>query len=104
LRFREIDIAIAPPHFYFPMPQRHELILPDLGAGGMPVTASLWLVDVGSEVSEGDRLLEVLFGGAAIDLPAPASGVLAETLVAEDDELSAGQVLGVIVASETKFL
>jgi 2-oxoglutarate dehydrogenase E2 component (dihydrolipoamide succinyltransferase) len=82
------------------MPQRHELILPDLGAGDMPVTVSLWLVDAGSEVSEGDRVLEVVFGGASVDLPSPASGVLVETLVGEDDELTVGQLLGVIVGAE----
>jgi 2-oxoglutarate dehydrogenase E2 component (dihydrolipoamide succinyltransferase) len=75
---------------------RCALTLPDLGAGEMPVTASVWLVDVGEEVTEGDRLLEVCFGAASVDLPAPASGVLVQALVAEDDVLSVGQELGVI--------
>jgi pyruvate/2-oxoglutarate dehydrogenase complex dihydrolipoamide acyltransferase (E2) component len=77
-------------------PKQHRLTLPELGAGEMPVTASLWLVEVGDEVSEGDRLLEVCFGAASVDLPAPASGVLLEMLVAEDDVLCVGQELGVI--------
>ena len=80
--------------------RRHVLTLPELGAGEMPVTASLWLVEVGQEVTEGDRLLEVCFGAASVDLPAPASGVLVEALVAEDDELSVGQPLAVIASSE----
>ena len=66
----------------------------------MPISVSLWLVEVGDEVSEGDRLLEVLFGGASVDLPAPASGILVQTLVGEDDVLSVGQTLGVIAESE----
>lgn len=79
---------------------RRLLTLPDLGAGEMPVTASVWLVDVGEEVMEGDRLLEVCFGAVSVDLPAPASGVLVQTLVAEDDVLAVGQELGVIETSD----
>jgi pyruvate/2-oxoglutarate dehydrogenase complex dihydrolipoamide acyltransferase (E2) component len=78
---------------------RHELTLPDLGAGDMPVTVSLWLVDVGDEVSQGDRLLEVLFGSVSVDLPSPADGVLIEARVDEDDVIRPGQVLGVIRAA-----
>jgi pyruvate/2-oxoglutarate dehydrogenase complex dihydrolipoamide acyltransferase (E2) component len=80
--------------------QQYPLILPDLGAGQMPITVSLWLVEPGDEVSEGDRLIEVLFGSVSVDLPAPASGILAETLVDEDDVLTVGQVLGVIRSIE----
>lgn len=83
-----------------PATRRHVLTLPELGAGEMPITASLWLVEVGQEVTEGDRLLEVCFGAASVDLPAPASGILVETLVIEDDELSVGQALAVIASSE----
>lgn len=75
---------------------RHELILPDLGMPDAQATVSVWLVGVGREVSEGDRLVEVLCGSTTVDLPAPASGVLVETFVVEDDPLAPGQVLGVI--------
>lgn len=78
--------------------RRHALTLPDLGIE--PVTASLWLVEVGSQVSPGDRILEVLAGCAAVDLPAPVEGVLVETLVEEDDALVTGQVLGIIESAE----
>ena len=74
----------------------HKLVLPDLGMGQVPVVASIWLVEPGSEVSVGDRLLEVVAGSVTVDLPSPASGVLTETLVSEDEPLEAGQVLGVI--------
>ncbi len=73
---------------------RHELILPDLGVD--EVAVSLWLVESGAEVVQGDRLIEVVADGVTVDLPAPASGVLIETLVAEDDPLAVGQVLGVV--------
>lgn len=75
---------------------RHTLLMPDLGLADCPLTASLWLVDIDSEVGEGDRLLEVLAGSVTVDLPAPVGGVLVETLVAEDDPLLVGQPLAVI--------
>ena len=76
----------------------YELILPDLGLDEQPVTVSLWLVERGSRVAEGDPVLEVLCGCATIDLPAPADGVLIAALVEEDDRLQVGQRLGVIAS------
>ena len=72
------------------------IVLPDLGLDDVPVAVSLWLVDPGSEVTEGDRLLELIAGSITIDLPAPASGILVETRVTEDDPLEVGQILGTI--------
>jgi hypothetical protein len=51
------------------------------------------------EVSEGDRILEIVAGSATVDLPAPASGMLQETFVAEDDRISVGQELGAIMVA-----
>ena len=79
--------------------QRHVLRLPELGLSHVPIVASLWLVRRGNEVSEGDRLLEVLAGEVTIDLSAPASGILLEKLVAADEPLVVGQPLAVIEAS-----
>lgn len=76
--------------------ERHLLTLPELGVGDRPVVASVWLVEVGGEVTEGDRLLEVLAGEVTIDLPSPASGVLIETLVEEEEPLIVGQPLALI--------
>ena len=78
-----------------PQPPHHELRLPELGIAG-PARLSVWLVEDGSEVTQGDRLVEVLAGSATVDLPAPASGVLRQTLTAEDELVVTGQVLGVI--------
>lgn len=76
--------------------ERHVLRLPDLGLGQTPVVASLWLVHCGSEVTEGDRVLEVLAGDVTVDLSAPASGILSELLVDDDDPLAVDQPLAVI--------
>jgi pyruvate/2-oxoglutarate dehydrogenase complex dihydrolipoamide acyltransferase (E2) component len=77
---------------------KHYLKLPDLGLPDTPVVASLWLVRRGTRVAQGDAILEVLAGEATIDLSAPANGVLARKLVAENDSLSVGQRLAVIDA------
>ena len=74
----------------------HTLVMPDLGMGEQQVLTSLWLVEVGGEVSEGDRLLEVVCGVVTVDLPAPASGVLIEQLVGEEEPVAAGQLLATI--------
>jgi len=78
---------------------RIELVLPELGMGSVPILVGQWLVEIGREVTEGDRLLEIVAGSATVDLPAPASGVLRETTVGEDERLIVGQVLGVIEAT-----
>jgi pyruvate/2-oxoglutarate dehydrogenase complex dihydrolipoamide acyltransferase (E2) component len=76
------------------MPTRHLILLPDLGVANPAV--SLWLVEIGSEVTEGDRVIEVVAEGVVVDIPAPVSGVLVETFVTDDDALEVGQLLGVI--------
>jgi len=77
---------------------KHYLTLPELGLEGRPVVASLWLVRRGERVAQGDAVLEVLAGEATVDLPAPASGVLARKLVEENAPLVVGQRLAVIDA------
>jgi pyruvate/2-oxoglutarate dehydrogenase complex dihydrolipoamide acyltransferase (E2) component len=57
---------------------------------------SSWLADPGELVYEGDRLVEVLVGGATFDVPAPATGRLAEQRAWPDDPLEVGQVLGLV--------
>jgi len=76
--------------------RRRDIVLPDLGLGQSPIKVSLWLVSLGSHVYQGDPVVEVLAGNATVDLPAPASGVLAQKLVAEDEPAHVGQRLGVI--------
>ncbi|MFQ5443725.1 MAG: hypothetical protein ACE5EK_03815 [Nitrospinales bacterium] len=54
----------------------------------------------GAKVVEGDRLLELLAGEVVVDVPAPATGRLAEKRVAEGDIVTPRQVLGVIEADD----
>jgi pyruvate/2-oxoglutarate dehydrogenase complex dihydrolipoamide acyltransferase (E2) component len=70
------------------------IVLPELGAA--PAVLSVWFADPGDEVYEGDRLVEVLVRGATFDVPAPATGRLAEKRAWPNDPLTTGQVLGVV--------
>ena len=82
------------------MASRYELTLPELGIEEGRIAVSLWLVEPGSPVAQGDPVVEVLAGPAVIDLPSPADGVLVECLVAEDEPVEVGQVLAVIESEE----
>ena len=71
----------------------HPLIVPDVGAVGMPLAVSLWLVPEGAEVLEGDRVVELLAGGAIIDLESPVAGRLVAQLADEDEVVTPGMVI-----------
>jgi pyruvate/2-oxoglutarate dehydrogenase complex dihydrolipoamide acyltransferase (E2) component len=75
-----------------------EIIMPEVGAGA-PVL-SFWFADVGEAVFEGDRLIEVLVGGATFDVPAPATGRLLQKIALQNDSLEAHQVLGILTIEE----
>lgn len=77
---------------------RAPIILPELGAA--PVWLSAWFADPGDTVFEGDRLVEVLVGGATFDVAAPATGRLAERHALPRDALRPGQVLGEVEVDE----
>lgn len=78
------------------------VLLPDVGADpGEPIQLSLWFADLGDEVYEGDRLVEVLLAGATFDVSAPATGKLTKIVVYPDEPVRTGQVLGFVQAEET---
>lgn len=76
--------------------RKHPITIPDLGLGSRPLTVSLWLVDEGGTITQGERILEISSPGVTVDLPAPASGVLVRILVGEDEPVVVGQTVGVI--------
>ena len=73
-----------------------DLLLPDLGIAGQPMTVSVWLVKPGRRVRAGDPVVEVLAGPATVDLPSPVDGRLVQWLVDEDEPIVVGQRLAVI--------
>ena len=60
------------------------IIVPDLGLGETPVILSLWLVPQGSNVLEGDRVVELATNPATVDLLAPVAGQCVRQFVDED--------------------
>lgn len=75
-------------------PMRSPIALPNLEADSVAI--SVWFANVGDEVFEGDRLVEVLVGGATFDVASPATGRLAVKLALPDDVVIGGQVLGFV--------
>ena len=77
------------------------VILPELGTrSDEPIVVSHWYARLGDIVWEGDRLVETLVGPATVDVPAPASGRLAEVRAEEDDHVFPGSVLGFVAIRE----
>ena len=72
--------------------QRERLVVPEFGLD-VPLAVALWLVPEGAEFIEGDRVVQLVAGGATIDLEAPVSGRLVTWLVEEDEAVTAGTVL-----------
>jgi pyruvate/2-oxoglutarate dehydrogenase complex dihydrolipoamide acyltransferase (E2) component len=73
--------------------RRELLAVPDCGILGLPLRLSLWLVPEGAEVLAGDRVVELLAGGATIDLESPVAGRLLTQLADEDEVLAPGTVI-----------
>jgi pyruvate/2-oxoglutarate dehydrogenase complex dihydrolipoamide acyltransferase (E2) component len=72
-----------------------EVVVPDLGiAPSSPLVVSCWLADVGEEVVEGDRLVELISGEITVDIPSPTSGKLAKVKIGRNRKVQPGSVLG----------
>ncbi|MEU2114412.1 2-oxoglutarate dehydrogenase, E2 component, dihydrolipoamide succinyltransferase [Streptomyces sp. NPDC016459] len=73
-----------------------DVVLPALGESVTEGTVTRWLKSVGEEVTEDEPLLEVSTDKVDTEIPAPASGVLLEIVVAEDETAEVGAKLAVI--------
>jgi pyruvate/2-oxoglutarate dehydrogenase complex dihydrolipoamide acyltransferase (E2) component len=79
------------------MPTQVEIVVPELGLDpSHTLVVSTWLAEVGDEVFNEDRVVELLLDGATFDLAAPATGMLTEVLAYPEDPVQPGQVLGII--------
>ena len=70
--------------------------MPALGESVASGTVTTWLKRVGEAVQVDEPLLEVSTDKVDTEVPAPASGVLEQILVGEDEEVEVGAVLGYI--------
>jgi pyruvate/2-oxoglutarate dehydrogenase complex dihydrolipoamide acyltransferase (E2) component len=76
------------------------IVVPDLGLGETPVTLSLWLVPQGSNVLEGDRVVELATNPATVDLLAPVAGQCVRQFVDEDTIVFPGMVIAEILPED----
>ncbi|MCF3133348.1 2-oxoglutarate dehydrogenase, E2 component, dihydrolipoamide succinyltransferase [Streptomyces olivochromogenes] len=74
------------------------MVLPALGESVTEGTVTRWLKSVGESVEADEPLLEVSTDKVDTEIPAPASGVLLEIVVGEDETAEVGAKLAVIGA------
>lgn len=73
-----------------------EVLLPALGESVTEGTVSRWLKEIGEQVAADEPLVEVSTDKVDTEVPSPASGVLLEIKVNEDEVAEVGQVLGLV--------
>ncbi|MEU6316170.1 2-oxoglutarate dehydrogenase, E2 component, dihydrolipoamide succinyltransferase [Streptomyces sp. NPDC047009] len=78
--------------------QGTDVVLPALGESVTEGTVTRWLKAVGDSVDADEPLLEVSTDKVDTEIPAPASGVLLEIVVGEDETAEVGAKLAVIGA------
>jgi len=72
---------------------RAPIVVPDLQAEG-PIRVVQWLVDPGTQVYAGDRVVELLVSGIVFCVESPAEGIVGEIVRAGRAEVGVGEVLG----------
>ncbi|MDR6294445.1 MULTISPECIES: dihydrolipoamide acetyltransferase family protein [Inquilinus] len=73
-------------------------VLAPIQQEGTKAAVRSWFAAVGDTVREGDPLVELETDKVAVEVPAPASGVLTEILIPADQDATPGAVLGRIGA------
>ena len=77
-----------------------EIRIPEEQEEGTTLELAGWLKDVGDAVLKDEAVAEVATDKAVLEIPAPASGILRERLVGEEDSLEPGQLIGRLEVSE----
>ncbi len=75
---------------------RVEVLLPQWGMGMSEGTVTEWLKAVGDRVEEDEPLAEIEAEKATQELESPATGILAEILVAQGEDAKVRSVLAII--------
>ena len=79
-----------------------EIRMPDLGTTVEQLTLIKWLKKEGDEVKRGDPLCEVQTDKAVVELESVAQGVLLRRVVAEDSEVTVGDVIAYVGQSKER--
>lgn len=72
------------------------IVVPNLGENIEKATVSYWFIKVGDSIKAESDLVELTTDKAAINVPAPVTGVLKEITAREGDTVKPGDSLGVI--------
>ena len=75
-----------------------DIVVPEEGEGTQ-ATVARWLKKVGDAVTEHEPLVELETDKVAMEVPAPASGVLREILLDVEAEAAPGALLGRVAAN-----
>jgi pyruvate dehydrogenase E2 component (dihydrolipoamide acetyltransferase) len=75
-----------------------EVIMPALGMAQEKGILVNWLKAEGETITKGEPLMEVETDKAAVEIEAPASGILADVSASAGDEIPVGQKIAVILA------
>ncbi len=76
-----------------------DVMVPALGESVTEATVSTWFKSAGDKVQQDEMLCELETDKVSVEVPAPASGVLADILAPEGTTVEAGGKLGVISGS-----
>ncbi|WP_419908272.1 lipoyl domain-containing protein [Hoeflea sp.] len=71
-----------------------DIKLPELGEGVTQATLVEWLVETGAVFAADDVIAEIMTDKVSMEVIAEEPGTLVSTLVADDEEVAAGAVLG----------
>jgi 2-oxoglutarate dehydrogenase E2 component (dihydrolipoamide succinyltransferase) len=100
-RSRRAKLHRLTPNPFDEVPDMIDVPIPQIGESITHVFVSRWIAQPGQAVKEGDGILELDSDKASMEVPAPVSGVLAETLAEEGDEIEIGAVVARIDETAT---
>jgi len=70
------------------------ILVPELGDNTGGVRVCSWLVQPGDAVSRGDRVVELVFPGVAVNVASPCDGTMNRIELTEGTEVRADGILG----------
>jgi pyruvate/2-oxoglutarate dehydrogenase complex dihydrolipoamide acyltransferase (E2) component len=74
--------------------------MPEIGAGAQPLRIVQWLVEPGTELLAGDRVVEIATVGVLFSVSSPWSGTLVQQLRPSDATVRTGEPLATIDVSD----